>query len=64
MRSGKRKFHKDTKITSVEGNEHEFKKDDIIDVKIINKRNGLCRIVAGAETYKCKKIKGLSTLVD
>ena len=56
MKSGKRIFIEDTKIKSIEGTEHNFKKDDKIFVDVIDRKRGLCRLLAVSSRYKCNFI--------
>ena len=64
MKAGNRKFHKDATIKNIEGQEHEFKKGDVIEVSILDRREGLCKITAAEVAFKNKVIKGSTTLIS
>jgi len=63
MKIGTRKFNNDSKITSIEGNPHKFNKGDKVIVEVINRQEGICRFAEGAEIYKCKAVKGRTTII-
>lgn len=63
MKAGTRVFLDDDKLTSIEGNAHEFKKGDSIIVEVITKKSGRCKILAGNSIYKCKAVKGKTNIV-
>ena len=62
MKEGTRVFIDDAKIISVEGNTHEFKKGDSIEVEVITRKSGRCVDLASAETFSCKNVRGMTNL--
>ena len=63
MKSGIRKFHKEVKIISCEGNEREFKENDTVVAQVVNRKNRICQLADGTDSYKCKDIRGASNIV-
>lgn len=63
MKSGARKFHKDAKITSFEGNEREFKENDTVVAQVVHRKNGICQLADGTDTYKCQDVRGASKII-
>ena len=63
MKAGTRKFDNDATIKNINGETHEFKKGDTIEVTILDRREGLCKITAAATPFKNKVIKGPTTRI-
>ena len=63
MKQGSRVFTDNSKMTSVEGNTTEFKQGCKVEVEVISRREGLCKIAGIEETYKCKAVRGRTSLV-
>ena len=63
MKAGKRKVDAEKVIiTALDGEEIEFKREDVLDVSIISRKEGICN-VEGKGEFKCRKIRGISSLV-
>jgi len=62
MKNANRIIKKDVTVKSLEGSDREFKEGDQITTEVIDRREGICRLIDGSKTYKCKTIKGISKL--
>ena len=63
MKTGTRTFNNDSKMTSIEGNTHEAKKGAKITVETVDRRKGICKVLELDETFKCKTVKGKTSIV-
>jgi hypothetical protein len=64
MKKGLRKINSDIDVKSIQGNKVSFASKQIIDVSVPNKKIGLCAISGNDNIFKCKTIKGISSVKD